>query len=71
LPTDFDPLFEQLLVLTLANRILPTLVGGKSAEMKEDLKKELAIAEAKARTVCSAENNQTGRNNFELARYGI
>jgi len=70
LPTDFDSLFEQLLVLTLANRILPTLVGSKSAEFKEDLKKELERTQSKAMSVCKSENNTSGRSDFTLSKYG-
>jgi hypothetical protein len=50
--------------------LIPPLVGSLSKADREDIQKELRSAELKARTICSQENNQTGRADWNLARYG-
>ncbi len=68
-PDDFDPLFKEVLILRLAWKLIPILAGNMSQVNREEIKKELQQAEAKARTVCAQENNQTGRADFQLARF--
>ena len=68
-PTDFDPLFAEVLILRLALKLLNPTAGIKTNDIKADIKDDLRIAEAKAKIVCSQENNTSGRANFTLARY--
>jgi hypothetical protein len=69
-PDDFDPLFAEVMLLRLALKLIPILAGSLSQVNREQLQNELQTAEAKARSVCSQENNQTGREDWNLARYG-
>ncbi len=69
-PSDFDPLFAEVLLLRMAMKLIPPLAGTMSQVDRETLQKELQIVEMKARTVCGQENNQTGRADLNLARYG-
>ena len=67
---DFDVLFSELLALTLAKKIAPAIVGTKSPALMDDLYRDLKEANLKARTVCLEEINTTGRDNWNLARFG-
>lgn len=69
-PDDFDVLFSEVLLLRLAWKLIPVLAGSLSKTDREEIKAELQSVEIKARTVCSQENNQTGRLDWNLARYG-
>lgn len=69
-PSDFDPLFAEVLILRLALKLIPPLIGIKSPQLTAEIKDELRLVEAKARVVCAQENNQTGRSDFNLARFG-
>lgn len=69
-PADFDPLFSEVLILRMAWKLIPALAGSLAKVDRDDIQKELQSAESKARTICSQENNQTGRADLNLARYG-
>jgi hypothetical protein len=69
-PGDFDPLFAEVLLLRMAWKLIPLLAGSLSKTNRESIQSELQTVEAKARTVCGQENNQTGRMDLSLARYG-
>lgn len=69
-PSDFDPLFSEVMLLRLAWKLIPPLAGSMSQVNREQILKDLQSAESKARTVCFQENNQTGRQDWNLARYG-
>lgn len=69
-PDDFDPLFREVLLLRLALKLIPPLAGSMSKADREDIQKELQSVEIKARTISAQENNQTGRSDLNLARYG-
>jgi hypothetical protein len=69
-PAEFDELFTEILILRLALKVMPTLVGTKNPELKTEIKDELKAAEGKARQIDIKEQNVTGRSDFELARYG-
>ena len=68
-PADFDPLFTEVLILTLAKKLISALAGTKSPGLVEDVKTDLKIAMAKAKGVCRAETNVSGRSDWNLARY--
>lgn len=68
-PADFDPLFTEVLILTLAKKLITALAGTKNPTLVEDVKNDLKIAIATARTVCRAETNVSGRSDWNLARY--
>ena len=70
-PDDFNPLFSEVLILRLAWKLIPPLAGSLSRTDRDDIWSELQSAERKARTVCGQENNQTGRKDLNLARYGL
>jgi hypothetical protein len=69
-PADFDPLFTEVLILQLALKLVNPLAGVGTQALKQDLKQELATAMSRARAVCGAETNTTGRSDWLLARYG-
>jgi hypothetical protein len=69
-PDDFAPLFKEVLILQLALKLIPILGGSLSKTDREIIQQQLQTVEAKARTVCGQENNQTGRADWNLARYG-
>lgn len=68
-PSDWDSLFTEFFILTLAVKMQPVAAGAMSSAKREELKKELADARSQVRVTCSQENNFTGRNNINLARY--
>lgn len=69
-PDDFDPMFAEVLILRLALALLPSLSGQQTSTFKEALRADLKEANSRARTVCRAENNNTGKSEWNLARYG-
>jgi hypothetical protein len=69
-PDDFDPLFTEVLILTLAKKLIAPLAGTKSPSLVEEIGRELSYATAKARTVCGTEVNTTGASKWNNARYG-
>ena len=70
LPTDFDPLFTEVLILRLALKLINPTAGTKTNDIKADIKDDLRLAEAKAKIISLQENDTSGRANFNLARYG-
>ena len=71
--TEFTPLFIELLVLRLAKKLQPGLVGTKSAQFVEDLNDELKVAESKIITIDKQDTNTTGQydlGTWNDARYG-
>jgi len=70
-PDDFDPLFTEVLVLTLAKKLIPALAGTKSPTLLEDVGRDLADALSHARTVCRQEVNVSGRSDWRQARHSI
>lgn len=69
-PAAFDPLFAEVMLLRLAWKLIPALAGSLSRADREGIQTELRRVEGKARTICEQENNQTGRTDWTLARYG-
>ncbi|MCK9598051.1 MAG: hypothetical protein M0R06_03355 [Sphaerochaeta sp.] len=69
-PDDWDSLFTEVFILRLALKLIPPLVGTKSAQLAAEVKEELKVAEAKARVIAAQENNTSGRYDLSLARYG-
>jgi hypothetical protein len=68
-PSDFDPLFAEVAILQLAWKLIPPLAGDMSRINRDQIWRELNAAISKARCVCSQEDNQTGRQTFNLARF--
>jgi hypothetical protein len=69
-PDDFDDLFYQLMVLKLAQKLLPAIAGTKSKEFKNDLRNDIRTLEAAARTIGKQERTSKGRSDWNLARLG-
>lgn len=69
-PDKFDILFRETLVLRLAMKLVPTLAGTKAPELTADIRDELFRAEGRARCIAGQENNTTGQESFNTARYG-
>lgn len=69
-PDDFDPLFYKCLMLRMALRLTSAVAGTRTNDMKAEIQEELRIAENSARCVSGQENNTTGREEYNLARYG-
>jgi hypothetical protein len=69
-PADFDALFYNVLVLRMAMRLISAVAGTRTNDLKADIQEELRIAENLARCVSAQENNTTGREEYNLARYG-
>jgi hypothetical protein len=69
-PTLFDSMFTEVLILQLALKLLAPLAGTQTTSFRQGLQIELKDAMSKARTVCSAEINNTGYSDWNLARYG-
>ena len=70
-PDDFDPLFTEVFVLTLAKKLIPALAGTKSPTLLEDVGRDLIEALSKARTVCRQESNVSGRSDWRQARHSV
>jgi hypothetical protein len=68
--TLFDPLFVEILTLRLALKFVNVIAGTKSSEMLQNLKQDLQVATATARSVCGSEENDTGKSNWNNARFG-
>jgi hypothetical protein len=69
-PTEWDELFIEIMILRLALKVLPPLVGTKNPDLKADIAQDLKVAESKARCVAAQETNVRGRQDFTLARHG-
>lgn len=68
-PTEFDPLFVEVLVLLLARKLVGPLAGGApklKAEIKDDLKTLMPSVWA----IDSDETDVGGRSDWNLARFG-
>ena len=61
-PTKFDPLFVEVLILSLALKMLPALAGGDS-KLYKDIQTELRLLVPSVRTLDRQETNTIGRNN--------
>lgn len=70
-PDDFDPLFTEVLVLTLAKKLIPALAGTKNPGLVESVSRDLADALSHARTVCRQEVNASGRSDWRQARHSV
>jgi hypothetical protein len=69
-PAEWDELFTEIMILRLALKVLPTIGGVKTSELKAEIVQELKATESKARCVAMQEINVSGRQDFRLARYG-
>lgn len=68
-PTEFDSLFTEVLILKLALKLLHPLAGTNTTQLKAGLLAELKEANARARTVCASEANDTGESSWNNARF--
>lgn len=70
-PDEFDPLFKELLVLTLAIKLLFPLAGTSplTMEMHARMNQELAILTGRAKQIAFAEGPDSGRSDWNWARY--
>ncbi len=69
-PTEFDPLYVELLVLSMAKKLIPALVGTKSPGLVEEVARDLMNVRARATAVCRAETDRTGYSSWNNARFG-
>lgn len=71
-PADFDSLFTEALILSLALKFVGPVAGtgAQANNFREELKQELRDALDHARVVSSNERNNTGYSSWILARYG-
>jgi hypothetical protein len=68
-PTEFDPLFTEVLILLLALKMVNPLAGTNAVALIQNLKQELLEATKRAKAVCRAEIDDSGRSSWNLARY--
>lgn len=70
--TEFDPLYVEILVLQLALKLVPPLVGVGSAgqSLLSELKNELKPLMSKVQAVDDNETDVGGRSDWNLARHG-
>jgi len=70
-PDEFDPLFKQMLILTMALNMLFAIAGtsGITLTMQAQLNKELIALTNTAKMVTEAEGPDRGRSNWNWARY--
>ena len=68
---DFDPLYVEVLVLTLALKLVPPIAGVGSAgqNLLSEIKKELKPLIAQVRAVDDNETDVGGRSDWNLARH--
>jgi hypothetical protein len=69
-PTEFDPLFVEVLVLHLALKFINPLAGTNMVNVLADIRGELRVLTARARVISRQEQNTSGRSDWNLARYG-
>jgi len=70
--TEFDPLFIEVLVLTLALKLIPALAGTKSDDLTQSIKQDLKGLMSSVRALDRQETNTMGRYGLETwndARY--
>lgn len=68
-PTEFDPLFVEVLVLKLALKLVGPLAGG-NPKLQDTLQRELFVLMPKVRAVDMDETDVGGRSDWILARHG-
>ncbi len=70
-PTEFDPLFIEMLVLFLALKLLFPIANTSALtmQMHAQMNQELAILTGKAKQVTHVEGPDSGRSDWNLARY--
>jgi hypothetical protein len=67
---EFDSLFIEVLILELAKKLLPPLVGTKNPHLVEEINRDLLKARAKASAVCRSENKQRdAEDTWNMARH--
>jgi len=71
-PTEFDPLFTEVLICDLAIKLLITLAGSGYVTLaaRKDILGERMIAMRRARAVCWSENKKLNYSQWVNARYG-
>lgn len=67
-PNDFDPLFLEFLILSLALKLLYPIAGLSTGPVKTALTIDWREANAKARLVSETENNTTGFSTWNSSR---
>ncbi|MCK4625690.1 MAG: hypothetical protein KAV00_10295 [Phycisphaerae bacterium] len=68
-PTEFDPLFVEVLVLLLARKLVGPLAGG-DPKLKKEINDDLRDLMPRVRAVDSDETDTGGRSDWLLARHG-
>jgi len=69
-PAEFDPLFTEVLILSLALKLLSPLQGTQNTTFRQELKQDLRQAMSKAGLVCTVEKSQSGYSSWNSARWG-
>ncbi len=68
-PTEFDPLFVEVLVLLLARKLVGPLAGGAPA-LKKEIEDDLKDLMPRVWAIDSDETDTGGRSDWNLARHG-
>ena len=68
-PTEFDPLFVEVLVLLLARKLVGPLAGG-DPKLKKEINDDLRGLMPRVRAADSDETDTGGRSDWNLARHG-
>lgn len=67
--TLFDPLFIEILVLQLQLKFIPAIAGTNTPGLIDRIERRLASVTARARAINHSENEQSGRSDWNNARY--
>lgn len=66
-PTKFDPLFTEMLILTLAKKLISPIVGTKNPTLVNEIKQDLAEITRSAIAACRQETNTSGYRGWNYA----
>jgi hypothetical protein len=69
-PAEFDSLFYEVLVLSLALKLLAPLAGTAGTAFRQALQQELYQLQKKASMVCNVEVSKSGYSSWNNARFG-
>jgi len=68
-PDNWDSLFKEVFILQLALKLLPAIGGVGTPTLNAELRSELKDVMARARVVNRNETNDTGRSDWNVARF--
>ena len=68
--SDFDSIFTDIFIMSLALKFLNPLAGTANARLREDINLELRRMKMRARAIYKSTNDTSGRSDWNLARFG-